>query len=91
MNRPHIVKYKASTALIIYIKTLLIAQNTKLLHFIKIFDFSELLIVFKKHIRSDSNCQIKGCSLAWAQAQLRLSFNPPPGEDSYSLEPQTPP
>ena len=29
-------------------------------------------MMFKKHIRSD--CQIKGYSLAWAQAQLRLSL-----------------
>ena len=38
-----------------HIGTLLMALNTNLWHFIKIFYFYELLVVFKKHIRADSN------------------------------------
>jgi hypothetical protein len=62
-NRADIVKYKARTALTIYIGTFLIAPNTSLLHFIKIFDFYELSIVFKKRITSDSNWWIEERSL----------------------------
>ena len=47
-------------SIIIHIGTLLRALNTNLLHFIKIFYFYELLVVFKKHIRSDSNWWMKG-------------------------------